>query len=104
MVAPPPAARVSSTAPDLDVPAPQDHGRSSLDDDTKKELSECVETISQNGGYGNEAFYIPPEEIQGRFPLLRDLSKEQMEALNKKVVSKLDWRMMPCVTLMFLMK
>lgn len=76
----------------------------SVDEDTKKELSECVESVSHNGGYGNEGFYIPPEEIQARFPLLRDLSKDQMDALNKKVVSKLDWRMMPCVTLMFLMK
>lgn len=104
MVAPLPPARVSSTAPDLDVPAPQNNGRTSLDEDTKKELSECVESLSQNGGYGNEPRYIPPEEIQARFPLLRDLSKEQMQGLNKKVVSKLDWRMMPCVTLMFLMK
>lgn len=48
--------------------------------------------------------YVSPLEIQGRFELLRDLGPEQMAALNKKVVSKIDWHMMPCVTLMFLMK
>ncbi|KAH6680028.1 MFS transporter [Plectosphaerella plurivora] len=42
-------------------------------------------------------------EIQGRFDLLRDMSDAEMEALNKKVVSKIDWRLMPCITMMFLM-
>ncbi|KAM0211482.1 hypothetical protein ACHAPA_008642 [Fusarium lateritium] len=46
---------------------------------------------------------IPPTEIQARFPLLRDLSQERMDELNKRVRSKIDWHMMPCVTLMFLM-
>lgn len=47
---------------------------------------------------------ITPQQIQGRFDTLRDLSDAQMAALNKKVVRKLDWRLMPCITLMFLMK
>lgn len=47
---------------------------------------------------------ITPQQIQSRFETLRHLSEEQMAALNKKVVSKLDWRMMPIITLMFLMK
>lgn len=45
-----------------------------------------------------------PIEIQARFDTLRDLSPEQMEALNKKVVSKIDWRLMPMITIMFLLK
>lgn len=49
-------------------------------------------------------FHITPQQIQSRFDLLRDLSEEQMAALNKKLVRKLDWRLMPCITLMFLMK
>lgn len=61
---------------------------------------ECVEKVPA----GPLGTYVPPEEIQGRFDLLRDLSPEQMAALNKKVVSKIDWHMMPCVTVMFLMK
>ncbi|KAJ4381471.1 hypothetical protein N0V86_002830 [Didymella sp. IMI 355093] len=46
---------------------------------------------------------ITPQQIQARFETLRDLSEEQMAALNKKVLRKLDWRLMPCITLMFLM-
>ncbi|KXJ90085.1 MFS transporter [Microdochium bolleyi] len=44
-----------------------------------------------------------PLEIQARFESLRDLSPAQMEALNKKVVSKIDWRLMPMITIMFLL-
>lgn len=47
---------------------------------------------------------ITNEEIQARFETLKDLSAEQMAALNKKVLRKIDWRLMPCITLMFLMK
>ena len=48
--------------------------------------------------------YVSPEEIQGRFDLLRDLSSEQMNELNIRVRKKIDWRMMPIVSLMYLMK
>jgi len=47
---------------------------------------------------------ITPQQIQARFDTLRHLSDEDMAALNKKLVRKIDWRLMPCVTLMFLMK
>lgn len=45
-----------------------------------------------------------PEQIQNRFDSLRGLSQGEMEALNKKVRKIIDWRLMPCITLMFLMK
>ena len=51
-----------------------------------------------------ESYRITPQQIQTRFELLRNLSEEQMAALNKKLVRKLDWRLMPCITVMFLMK
>jgi hypothetical protein len=51
-----------------------------------------------------EPHLITPQQIQARFATLRDLNTEQMTALNKKLVSRLDWRLMPCITLMFLMK
>lgn len=51
-----------------------------------------------------ESVNITPQQIQARFDTLRDLSDEDMAALNKKLVKKIDWRLMPCVTLMFLMK
>ena len=47
---------------------------------------------------------ITPQQIQARFETLCHLSEEQMTALNKQLVKKLDWRLMPCITLMFLMK
>ena len=47
---------------------------------------------------------ITPRDIQVRFELLRDLSDAEMEKLNKQVVKKIDWRMMPTITLMFLMR
>lgn len=46
---------------------------------------------------------ITPRAIQNRFDLLRDLTDEEMEALNKRVVHKLDLRLMPCITAMYLM-
>jgi hypothetical protein len=51
-----------------------------------------------------ESSNITPQQIQARFEALRDLSEEQMTILNKKLVRKIDWRLMPCITLMFLMK
>jgi transposase-like protein len=62
----------------------------------EKDFNEVVsETVHHN---------ITPQEIQARFETLRDLSEEQMAALNKRVLKILDWRLMPCITLMFLMK
>ena len=45
-----------------------------------------------------------PEQIQHRFETLRGLSQGEMEALNKKVRRTIDWRLMPCITMMFLMR
>ncbi|PNH59667.1 hypothetical protein VD0002_g7894 [Verticillium dahliae] len=47
--------------------------------------------------------HFSARDIQGRFDLLRDLSDAEMEKLNKSVVKKIDWRMMPYITIMFLM-
>ncbi|KAL6868743.1 hypothetical protein ACO1O0_000060 [Amphichorda felina] len=89
MVAAPPDAPVAQVAPDSDP-------------DTKETLdAQWVEKAAIEEP--PEGTYISPEQIQARFDLLRDLGKEKMDDLNKRVVSKLDWRMMPCVTMMFLM-
>ncbi|GKU12075.1 unnamed protein product, partial [Fusarium langsethiae] len=69
------------------------------DHDIRDEKLELAEVEVAEHARGN----IPPIEIQARFPLLRDLSETQMAALNKSVLRKVDWHMMPCVTLMFLM-
>lgn len=47
---------------------------------------------------------ITPRDIQARFDLLRDLSDAEMQKLSKTLVKKIDWRMMPTITLMFLMR
>ncbi|PIB02563.1 putative transporter [Cercospora beticola] len=46
---------------------------------------------------------VTPASIQAQFPTLVDLNEEQMAALEKKLVRRLDWRLMPTITIMFLM-
>lgn len=43
-------------------------------------------------------------EIQQRFETLRELSEGQMTDLNIRARKIIDWRMMPCITVMFLMR
>ncbi|KAM3415999.1 hypothetical protein BST61_g9487 [Cercospora zeina] len=46
---------------------------------------------------------VTPASIQAQFPTLADLNEDQMKALEKKLVRRLDWRLMPTITIMFLM-
>jgi hypothetical protein len=39
-----------------------------------------------------------------QYPLLANKSEEELAALNKAVLRKLDWKFLPCITLMLLMK
>ncbi|KAI4727244.1 MFS transporter [Aureobasidium sp. EXF-10728] len=57
----------------------------------KKEVVEHVENAS-----------VEPTYLEG-FPLLRDKSEEELAVLNKKVLKKLDWKFLPCITAMLLM-
>lgn len=66
--------------------------------DEKMADAEFKEVIAETVGQ------ITPQQIQARFETLRHLSADQMASLNRKLVRKLDWRLMPCITLMFLMK
>jgi hypothetical protein len=50
-----------------------------------------------------ESAAVEPTYLEG-FPLLVNKSEEELAALNKKVLSKLDWRFLPCITAMLLMK
>ncbi|KAL8408935.1 hypothetical protein RB594_007395 [Gaeumannomyces avenae] len=70
--------------------------------DEKATSSICEEAGVDAGAQGPPR-HIPSIEIQARFDTLRDLSEEQMAALNKRVVRKVDWKMMPMLTIMFLM-
>lgn len=45
-----------------------------------------------------------PADIQARFPTLQHLNEEEMAKLNKRLLSRIDWRLMPTITVMFLMK
>lgn len=65
--------------------------------DEKASVQQYERALNPNGVF-------TAQEIQGRFDLLRDLSTDQMAVLNKKVLSKLDWRLMPTITIMFLLK
>jgi hypothetical protein len=47
---------------------------------------------------------VSPASIQARFETLRDLDDSQMAALNKRLLRRIDWRLMPTITIMFLMK
>lgn len=47
---------------------------------------------------------VSPAAIQSRFDALRDLDDTQMAALNKRLLRRIDWRLMPTITIMFLMK
>lgn len=43
-------------------------------------------------------------QLRQRYSLLADMSKERLEAVNKAVLKKLDWKFLPAVTVMLLMK
>ena len=57
-----------------------------------KEASQHVEET-----LGNDQFL-------DHWPLLRNKSPEDLKAINKAVLRKLDWKFLPCVTMMLLMK
>lgn len=44
------------------------------------------------------------QNILNRYDLLKTKSQEELDALNKKVVKKLDWKFLLCITIMLLMK
>jgi hypothetical protein len=67
--------------------------RSSLE----KEIN-TVEHVEKSGGISLH------DEILQRYPLLADKSEVEMALLNKAVLKKLDWRFLPCITFMLLMK
>lgn len=77
---------------------------------SSKDVAECVQ-LEDSAGSSDPSLEkleqhreITPRDIQARFDLLRDLSDADMEKLNKSVVKKIDWRMMPTITMMFLMR
>jgi hypothetical protein len=65
--------------------------RSSID---KKGDTTCIDNV-------DDTFR---REHLSKYPLLTDKSDEELEQLNKSVLRKLDWKFLPCITMMLLMK
>lgn len=66
---------------------------------------------SSTRSMGSKAQHEQVEELPPRrdaylenWPLLRDKSEEDLQALEKALVRKLDFRFLPCITMMLLMK
>ena len=57
--------------------------------------------VSDHIDYVNE---VDPSIIQASFDTLRGLNREDLDALEKGLLRKIDWRMMPTITVMFLMR
>ncbi|KAI7913477.1 MFS transporter [Pyricularia oryzae] len=72
----------------------------SHDDISKAGIQGDVEQVEQKQAQERS---LTPKEIQGQFNMLRDLSDTEMETLNKTVLRKVDWHLMPAITMMFLM-
>ena len=70
------------------VPSTSLHSRKSFDKDD-------VEVVE-------DAFSADP--YLERYALLAGKSKEELNKLNKSVLRKLDWKFLPCITMMLLMK
>lgn len=62
--------------------------------DSKPEMAQDEEMIDTSG---------PEEWLQG-FPLIKDKTPEERKAIEKSLVRKLDWKFLPCITMMLLMK
>lgn len=65
--------------------------RDSFDSKTDKIGEECLETTGL-------------ENYLDRFPLIKDKTPEELQKIEKSLVRKLDWKFLPCITLMLLMK
>jgi hypothetical protein len=47
---------------------------------------------------------VSPADIQARFPTLQDLDETQMATLNKKLLRRIDWRLMPMITVSWILE
>ena len=65
-------------------------------DSTPKQSVEIIKV--ENADPVTDASYLQ------RYPLLVDKTEEEIKALNKAVLKKLDWKFLPCITAMLLMK
>lgn len=60
-------------------------------------------SIDKQDAYHLEETALADTVLQ-RYELLKDKSSAELKALNKAVLKKLDWKFLPCITAMLLMK
>lgn len=60
-------------------------------------------SLGKTGAFHLEEATLSDTVLQ-RYDLLKDKSSIELEALNKSVLKKLDWKFLPCITAMLLMK
>lgn len=70
---------------------------------------ETISVRSSTDKKGNTTYIDNVEDASSRqylakYPLLLGNSDEELEKLNKSVLKKLDWKFLPCITMMLLMK
>lgn len=70
----------------------KNEARNSIESKTN---AECVEE--------NAPDITSAEQMLEQWPLLRDKTPQERDNLNKKLLRKLDWIFLPCVTLMLIM-
>lgn len=63
---------------------------------TPKQRIEIIKV--ENADPSNEAIWIQ------QYPLLVDKTTDELATLNKSVLKKLDWKFLPCISIMLLMK
>jgi hypothetical protein len=63
-----------------------------FEDGEPKAALEALENISE------------ADRALAHFPILQNKTPEELAALNKAVLRKLDWYFLPCVTMMLLMR
>jgi hypothetical protein len=73
-------------------PSVEEKDRSSLEKNINS-----IEHVEKSGGA------VTADEILHRYPLLVGKSEVELALLNKKVLQKLDWKFLPCITFMLLM-
>jgi hypothetical protein len=64
------------------------------------EHENSTKTAALHGGLTDTELFT----LRQRYPLLANASQEKLEELNKAVLRKLDWKFLPVITLMLLMK
>lgn len=71
-----------------------------------------TEKTNERVSYESKASKIAEEHLEQsvfdsyleQFPLIRDKTPEERKKIEKSLVRKLDWKFLPCITLMLLMK